>query len=182
MPSPIAAAVQRSWWVFLLYGLAAVVFGLLTLVRPGLTVIVLTITFGALSLVDGVVSLLGLARGDHALPRGMLVLYALVSIVFGVLALWQPAEMAAAMVWVLGVWLVVAGIARIVFAVQVRKQIEGEWLLALSGVLAIVLGVLFFVNPAAGLVTIALWIGAGALLYGVLQVVVALRLRRLARR
>jgi uncharacterized membrane protein HdeD (DUF308 family) len=63
----------------------------------------------------------------------------------------------------------------------VRKEIEGEWLIALSGVLAIALGVMFFVHPAAGLVTVALWIGVVALVYGVLQIIAGFRLRKLAK-
>ena len=75
-------------------------------------------------------------------------------------------------------WLLVAGIARIVFAIEVRKLVRGEWLLALSGVLAIALGVLFFARPDIGLAAMAVWVAVGALLYGVLQLVVALRMRR----
>ncbi|MCY7312398.1 MAG: DUF308 domain-containing protein [Pseudoxanthomonas sp.] len=64
----------------------------------------------------------------------------------------------------------------------IRKVVEGEWLLALSGLLAIALGVWFFVNPNVGVATIAIWIGVGALLYGALQIFVALRLRKLQKR
>ena len=79
----------------------------------------------------------------------------------------------------LALWLVLAGFARVIFAVLIRKVVEGEWLLALSGLLAIALGVLFFVNPNIGVITIAVWVGVGALLYGALQIFVALRLRKL---
>ena len=78
----------------------------------------------------------------------------------------------------LSFWLIVAGVFRIVFAIRVRKEIVGEWLIALSGVLAIVLGVVFLRNPAIGLFTTAIWIGAGALAYGVLQVFAGFRFRK----
>ncbi len=107
--------------------------------------------------------------------------YAVVSLGFGFAALVWPQEMATAMLWVLAIWLIVAGIARIVFAIQVRKLVEGEWLLALSGVLAIALGILFFAHPGVGLVTVAIWVALGALIYGALQVAVALRLRKRSR-
>ena len=174
--------IQRSWWVFLLYGLLAIAFGAATLAWPGLSVLALVMAFGVLAVADGAVSLLSVVRRDLALPRWLLVLYALVSLGFGLLALLRPEAMATAMLWVLATWLLVAGIARIVFAIQVRKLVRGEWLLALSGVLAIVLGVLFFARPDVGLLTMAVWVAIGALLYGVLQVLVALRMRRFSQR
>lgn len=174
--------IQRSWWVFLLYGLLAITFGAATLAWPGLSVLALVMAFGVLAVADGAVSLLSVVRRDLALPRWLLVLYALVSLGFGLLALLRPEAMATAMLWVLATWLLVAGIARIVFAIQVRKLVRGEWLLALSGALAIALGVLFFARPDVGLLTMAVWVAIGALLYGVLQVVVALRMRRFSQR
>ncbi len=171
--------VSRGWWVFLLYGALALVFGIATLLWPGRSVLALVLAFGVLSLADGIVSLLSIFRKDIALPNWLLVLYALVSIGFGVLAITQPVQMAEAMLWLLAIWLIIAGIARIVFAIQVRKLINGEWLLALSGLLAILLGVLFLARPGIGLITIAVWIAAGALIYGILQLIVAFRLKRL---
>jgi len=171
--------VSRGWWVFLLYGVLALVFGIATLLWPDRSVLALVLTFGVLSLADGIVSLLSIFRKDIALPNWLLILYAVVSIGFGILAISQPAQMAEAMLWLLAIWLIIAGVARIVFAIQVRKLINGEWLLALSGLLAILLGVLFLARPGIGLITIAVWIAVGALLYGVLQLIVAFRLRRL---
>ncbi|QDW66781.1 HdeD family acid-resistance protein [Luteimonas granuli] len=170
--------IQRSWWIFLMFGILAIVFGVATLFRPDLSVMAMVLAFGVLAVADGIVSLLSAVRRDLALPRWLLVLYALASLGFGALALLRPAEMATAMLWLLAAWLLVAGVARIVFAIQVRKLVRGEWLLALSGVLAIALGVLFFARPDLGLMTMAVWIAIGALLYGVLQVAVALRMRR----
>ena len=85
------------------------------------------------------------------------------------------------LLYFLAAWLVVGGIYRIVYALRVRKQIQGEWLLILSGLLAVVLGFMFAANPLSGLVVTSLWIGALALVYGVLQVIVAFRLRTLGK-
>lgn len=177
MGSHLQTAIQRSWWVFLLYGLLGVAFGVLLLVWPERSVVALVMTFGILSLADGLVSLLSVFRKDIALPNWLLLVYALASIGFGLLALFRPLEMATAMLWLLALWLILAGIARIVFAIQVRKLVRGEWLLALSGALAIALGILFFANPGMGLVAVTVWIAIGALLYGALQLVVAFRIR-----
>ncbi|TWH99129.1 uncharacterized membrane protein HdeD (DUF308 family) [Luteimonas cucumeris] len=170
--------VSRSWWVFLVYGIVAVLCGIVMFLWPGKTVLALVWTFGVLSLADGVVSLVSAMRRSVALPGWLLVLYGLISIAFGVLAIMQPQAMASALLWVLALWLVIAGLARIVFAIQVRKIVQGEWLLALSGLLAIALGVLFFARPGVGLVTIALWAAIGAIAYGLVQIVAGFRLRR----
>ena len=85
---------------------------------------------------------------------------------------------ATVLVWLLAIWLVVAGIARIVFAVQMRRLVEGNWLLALSGILALLLGLLFIARPNIGVATLAVWLGIGALLYGALQVALAFSMRR----
>src|SRR5699024_11273931 len=92
-----------------------------------------------------------------------------------------PVQLATAMLWVIALWLILAGIARIVFAIQVRKLIRGEWLLALSGVLALALGILFLARPDIGLVAISVWVGIGALFYGALQILVGMRMRSRAR-
>ena len=173
------SSVTRSWWVFLLYGIVAIAFGLAALIWQSQTLIALIMGFGLLSLADGVVSLLSIFRKDVALPNWILALYGLISIGFGVWAVMRPEQFGTALLWVLALWLVLAGFARVIFAVLIRKVVEGEWLLALSGLLAIALGVLFFVNPNNGVITIALWVGVGALLYGALQIFIALRLRKL---
>ena len=173
------SSVTRSWWVFLLYGIVAIAFGLAALIWQSQTLLALIMGFGLLSLADGVVSLLSIFRKDVALPNWILALYGLISIGFGVWAVMRPEQFGTALLWVLALWLVLAGFARVIFAVLIRKVVEGEWLLALSGLLAIALGVLFFVNPNVGVITIALWVGVGALLYGALQIFVALRLRKL---
>lgn len=74
---------------------------------------------------------------------------------------------------------IIAGIYRILLEIRIRKEVKGEWMIALSGVLAIVLGGLFFARPGAGLLTLVIWIAALALLYGALQVFVGLKLRGL---
>jgi len=173
--------VTRSWWVFLLFGLVAIAFGIASLAWPGKSILALVLTFGVLALADGLVSLLSVFRKDIALPNWLLLLYAAVSIAFGVLAILRPVEMGEALLWLVALWLIVAGFARVVFAILVRKVVNGEWLLALSGLLAIVLGVLFLVRPGVGMLTIAIWIAVGAILYGLLQIAVALRLRKLQR-
>ncbi|WP_313317361.1 HdeD family acid-resistance protein [Stenotrophomonas sp.] len=169
----------RNWWVVLLFGLLAIVFGVLTLISPVRTAAMLAVWLGVMAIVEGVVALVAAFSGSAPVSRGWAVFYALVSIAFGVLAVINPLVTASVLLLFLAAWLVVGGIYRIIFAIRVRKQIRGEWMLVLSGLLAVVLGVMFALNPLSGLIVTSLWIGALALVYGVLQVVAAFRLRAL---
>lgn len=178
--TPVLSAIARSWWVLLLYGLAGLAFGVLAISNPVAAAIALAWTAGIMALVEGAVSLLALFDKDAGISRGWLALYAISSLLFGALAVTNTASMASALVLLLAAWLVVAGILRIVFAIRVRKVIVGEWLLVASGLLAILLGVLFAMHPLAGIVASALWIGVGALVYGAFQVFAALKLRKFA--
>ncbi|MFL0348313.1 HdeD family acid-resistance protein [Stenotrophomonas lactitubi] len=177
--SPLLSAVGRSWWILLLYGLVALGFGIIAIGWPMSAAIALAWTLGVMAIVESVISLLALITGASGASRGWLLLYVVASLGFGILAVINPLATASVLVLFLAAWLLVAGIYRIVFAIRVRKQIQGEWLLILSGVLAIVLGLLFAANPYAGVAVTTLWIGIGSLLYGVLQVLVAFKLRKL---
>ena len=170
----------RNWWVVVVYGVIAILFGLYALIAPGASILALTWAFGVMALAEGVISVLALFDRSVDISRGWLVLYAIASIVFGLAAIAQPLAVAGAMLLLLAAWLIVGGIYRIVFAIRVRKLIENEWLLILSGALAVLLGVFFAAYPVAGLLAVVFWVGAGALVYGVLQVAVGFRLRKLA--
>lgn len=177
--SPLLSAIGRSWWILLLYGLVAVGFGIVAIGWPLSAATALAWILGVMAIVEGVISLFALITGGSGASRGWLLVYAIASLGFGVLAVINPLATASVLVLFLAAWLLVAGIYRIVFAIRVRRHLRGEWLLVLSGVLAVVLGLLFAANPYAGVAVTTLWIGILTLMYGVLQVVVALRLRAL---
>lgn len=178
MQAGTAEEVRRSWWVSVLFGLIGIAFGLLTLAKPFQALVAMAWAFGILALADGIASLLALFDKRVAIPKLWLLFYAVASIAFGLIAISNPKATAGILFLMLAIWLIIAGVFRVIFAIRVRKEIVGEWLIALSGVLAIVLGVLFLRNPAIGLFTTALWIGAGALVYGVLQVFAGFRFRK----
>ena len=171
--------IQRSWWVLALYGVISILFGIGALIWPLTTALALAWAFGVMALAEGVLSLLALFDKNTPISKGWLALYALASIAFGIVAVIFPGAVAGVLLLFLAAWLVVGGIYRIMFAVRVRKQIQGEWWIGLSGLLSIVLGVLFFAYPAAGLVSVTVWIGAFVLIYGVFQVMAALKLRKM---
>lgn len=171
--------VGRSWWVLLLYGILGVFFGLFALARPLSAAAALVWAIGVLALAEGIVSLFAVFRDNLAVSKGWAIFYALMSIAFGVIAITNPVAAAGGLLLFLAAWLIVAGVYRIIFAIRVRQEIKGEWLIALSGVLSILLGVLFLASPLTGVVITAWWIGAGALIYGILQIVAAFKLRTL---
>lgn len=173
--------IARKWWLLVLFGVVSIVFGCMALFAPMSTVVAMAWAIGVMAIVEGLSSVVALFGKDSAGSRWLLVLYALVSLVFGALAVVNPAATAAVLLILLAAWLLAAGVFRIVLAVRVRKLIQGEWLIALSGTLAIFLAGLFVFFPAAGLLTVAIWIGAIALLYGVLQVWAGFRLRKFAK-
>ena len=180
MAQEFGKAMGRSWWVLLLFGIVSVAFGLMAMMRPFETAAAMTWVFGIYALAEAVVGIFALFDKDNGMSKGWLIFYILVSIGFGVLAIMNPVSMAGSILFVLAIWLIIAGIFRIVWAIRVRKVIDNEWLLILSGVLLILLGVLFAVFPLAGLFTLTIWIGAAALVYGAFQIFAAFKLRKLA--
>lgn len=174
--------VGQSSWIFFLYGIISILFGIGAMMYPLGTAVSLAWAAGIVSLAEGVVSVFALFRKDVAVSKGWIVFYAVASLLFGAVAVSQPVQMAGVLLLMLSAWLIVAGIFRIVFAIRVRHEIEGDWLVGLSGVLAIVLGVLLFMYPIAGQLTVTIWIGAFALVYGVIEIVAGVRLHRLNRR
>jgi uncharacterized membrane protein HdeD (DUF308 family) len=177
--SAVLHRLGRNWWVFVLYGAIAIVFGAFAMIRPLAAAFALAWACGVMALAEAVITVFALFDRNVDVSRGWLMIYALASLAFGLLAVINPLATAGALLMLLAAWLLVGGIYRIVFAIRVRKAIEGEWLIALSGVLAIVLGVLFMLSPLAGLLVTTIWIGAAALVYGVLQIIAGFRLRRL---
>jgi len=175
----IFSSLGRSWWVLLLYGVLGVLFGLIAVTRPVAAAAALAWALGVMALAEGLVSLLALFDKQVAISKGWLALYAVVSILFGLLTVFNPIKTAGILLLFLAAWLIVAGVYRIVFAIRIRKEITGEWLIALSGLLAIALGVLYILNPVGGLAVTTIWIGAAAIVYGVLQIIAAFKVRRL---
>lgn len=175
----IRGTVGRSWWVILLFGLFSLLFGVMALVNPVSTGASLTWAIGVLALAEGILGIIGAFRKDAGVSRGWMIFYAAISIIFGLMAMANPLSMAASIAMVMGVWFVISGVMRIIFAIRVRKEIDHEWMLILSGLLGVIVGVMLLMAPVAGVVVGTIWIGIGALIYGVLQIWAAFQVRKL---
>lgn len=170
------------WWTFALRGILLIAFGLLALFWPGMTLAVLILLFGVFALADGVFALwLAFSEGAKGV-RGWLVALSILAIGTGIVALLWPGLTAVALLFVVAAWALVRGAFEIVSAIRLRREIEHEWLLALSGAVLMLLGALLFLFPAAGLLSVIWFLGAFALVAGILLFVGALRVRRLPER
>jgi uncharacterized membrane protein HdeD (DUF308 family) len=168
----------KNWWALAIRGLAAVVFGVLALFWPPTAFVALVLVFGAYAIVDGIFNLVAAIRAPQTGRRwGPLVFEGIVSLIVGVITLFWPRLSAFALVMFIAAWSIVTGIAEVVAAIRLRKHIRGEWLLALSGILSLALGVLLFLAPAAGALVLTIWIGAYAVVFGAVMVGLSLSLR-----
>jgi uncharacterized membrane protein HdeD (DUF308 family) len=175
-----ADTLSRNWWSVLLRGLAAIIFGILTFLAPALSLATLVLLFGAYAIADGVFAIVAAVRRRRDADRwGMLLVEGIASIVIGLITLAMPGITTLVLLFIIAAWALVTGVLEIAAAIQLRRTISGEWMLALSGVLSIAFGVVLMVFPAAGAVALVLWIGAYALLFGVVLTMLAFRLRGL---
>ena len=167
-----------SWWVLALRGLVAILFGLATLFWPGLILTVLIVFFGAYALVDGILAIIAAFRSSgRGMRRPLLLIEGVLGILFGILALFWPGLTALALLYIVAFWVILSGIARIVMAVMLRREIENEWSIALSGVLSVILGMVLLVLPGAGLLAYTWLIGILALAVGITLIYYAFRVR-----
>jgi uncharacterized membrane protein HdeD (DUF308 family) len=169
----------RNWWMFVLRGVLAILFGIGTLAWPGITIVVLVLMYGAFSFADGVANLAVAANGPAGRCRWSHVGLGLLGIGVGVVTFFWPQITAIALLYVIAAWALAHGVLEIIAAFEMRKAIQGEWLLALSGLASIVFAILLIAFPGQGAVVIVYWIGAGAILLGVLLVALGLRLKGL---
>jgi uncharacterized membrane protein HdeD (DUF308 family) len=168
---------SRNWWAVSLRGLAGIVFGIITFFAPGISLTALVLLFGAYALVDGVLAIVSAVRRRGADRWWLLLLEGLVGIGAGVITFLWPGITALALLYVIAAWALITGAFEIAAAIRLRKAITGEWLLALSGILSIALGVLLILFPGPGALAVTIWIGAFAFVFGALLFVLGLRLR-----
>jgi uncharacterized membrane protein HdeD (DUF308 family) len=174
----MAVVLATRWWTLTIRGVAAILFGILTFLFPGSSLFALVILFGAYALVDGIFNLVLAMRQFQGRSRwGWLIFEGIVSILAGLAAFAWPAITAIALLSLIAAWAIITGVAEIIAAIRLRKQIKGEWMLALAGILSITFGVLMLLFPAAGALAVVYWIGAYAIVFGGLLVGLSLRLR-----
>ena len=168
-------SLARNWWALALRGLVAVLFGLLTLFLPGITLVTLVLLFGAYALVDGIFNVIAFFR--VASHHWALLIEGLLGIIAGILTFSWPAITAIVLLYVIAFWAIFTGVFEVIAGIRLRKVITNEWLLLLVGVLSFLFGVLILFALGVGALAIVLWIGAYAFIFGVFLLALAFRLR-----
>ncbi len=171
---------KRHWWVPVLRGIAAVLFGIMAFVYPGLTVAVLVLLFGAWILVDGVFRVIG-AIGHRASDKewGFDLIIGIMGIIIGFLTFHAPRITALALIIYIAAWALMIGATEIALAIKLRREIKGEWFLILMGLLSIAFAVMLLWNPLPGALALVWLIGSYAIAFGILAIILGFRLRSL---
>ncbi|MEV7964556.1 HdeD family acid-resistance protein [Sphaerisporangium sp. NPDC088356] len=180
----VRAEVGRHWWVLAVRGACAILFGILAIVWPLITLLTLVILFGAFAIVSGVFTLIGAFRGDHPGDSKIwMIVSGVVGVLAGIVAWVWPGITALALLLLIAAYAVVIGVVEIVAAFRRRKATgETDWMYALSGVLAVIFGILLFVWPASGALALTWLIGIFAIVYGASLVYLAVRDRGVGHR
>ena len=183
LASPMLDALNRNWGWVALRGAVAVLFGIFAFLWPGKTLSAVVLVFGAYAFADGILSLVAAFKvRDQGRPFWSLVIVGLLGIAAGAAALFWPGMTALLLVTFIGAWALVMGIFEIIAAIRLRKEIQGEWLLVLSGVLSVLFGLAVLLQPGAGALALIWVIGAYAFFFGILLLVLAFKLKGLGGR
>jgi uncharacterized membrane protein HdeD (DUF308 family) len=170
----------RKWWVLLINGIGAIIFGLMAFAWPGITLLTLVILYGIYCVVDGVTALMEASVSDQqGKAWGRMRFVGILSIAVGVGAFIWPGITTAALLIIIAIWAIVRGALEIIAAIELRNVIHNEWLLIVAGVMSILFGVALLVRPATGALAMVWLIGAFAIAHGLLRVALAFKLRSL---
>jgi uncharacterized membrane protein HdeD (DUF308 family) len=170
--------VARDWWVFAIRGIAALIFGVLAFIWPETTLTVLVFLFGAYVLVDGASLIVALVRGDaiarrHAWAVGIM---GVLGIVAGVVTFAAPGLTAMSLLYLVAFWAIAMGTFQVIGAIVLRRELEGEFWMALGGIASVVFGALLVAFPSDGLITLVWLVGLWAVVFGASSLGLASRL------
>ena len=172
--------ISRNWWMFALRGVVAIIFGVVAFAQPEQALQALVLVFGAYALVDGIFAMFaGIASYRYFERWWAVLLEGVAGVVIGLLTFFWPNITALVLVYFIAAWALITGIFEIVAAIQLRRVITGERMLILGGLVSILFGVLLFVFPAAGAVSVIWMIGIYAIVFGISLIIFAFRVRSL---
>ena len=176
----LATILARSWWVLLLRGLFAIAFGVVAWLQPGISLAALVLLFGVYSLADGVLGVFTAIGGRKENDDWwVLLLGGLVGIGVGVLTFVAPDVTTLALLFYIAIWAIATGVLQFVAAIRLRKEIQGEFLLMLGGLASVAFGIVLMARPGVGALSLVWLIATYAVVFGVILVILAFRVRRL---
>ena len=170
----------RNWWAVGLRGLAALIFGILALIFPGGALIVLIACFGAYALIDGILAIYLAIRGRESNRNwGWLLVEGIAGVLIGILTFRWPGVTGLVLLAFIAAWAIITGIMEIFQAIELRRVINNEWLLILSGAASIIFGLILIIFPRTGALAMIIVIGIYAIIFGIVLLVLAWRLRQM---
>jgi uncharacterized membrane protein HdeD (DUF308 family) len=173
----VLGVARRYWWVFILRGVLAILFGIAAWVWPGLTIGTLVIVFGIYAIIDGILAIraaIVAGEGGRWLP---FLLVGLAGIGFGIVSILWPGLTATTVLYLIATWAIIVGIFQAIAAIQARREIDNEWFLVITGIGAVIWGILVWIFPGGGALAIIWTIGVFAIIFGALLIAFGLRLR-----
>ncbi len=171
-------ALADNWWLILLRGIAAIVFGVLAMAWPGVTLVTLVVLYGIFVLADGAFAVLAAIRGSEYASSWWLAIVGLLGIAAGIITLLWPGITGLVLLFCIAIWAIATGILQIVGAIAMRNELDDTWLLVATGALSVLFGALLIARPGAGALALVLVIACYAIIYGILLCLLALRLRK----
>jgi len=168
------------WWLTILRGIVAILFGIAVLARPGLTVGLLLLLFGAFALASGVLAMISsVSLAVHHKRWWAMMVEGIIGVIVGLITFYMPVVTALFAVILIAIWAILIGVFQFIAAITRFGPAAHGWLVAIAGLLSVVLGVLLFAYPGVGLLLIIWFLGIYALVFGVDQIVLGFQLRHL---
>jgi uncharacterized membrane protein HdeD (DUF308 family) len=174
---PLLHSLAQNWWVFLLRGILAIVVGVLAFVWPGITLISLVLLFGIYAAADGILALASAVTGHTPMPRWWLAIVGIAGLAAAFMAFTRPDLTLAVLLIVIAAWAIVFGIMEVIGAIQLRKEIDNEWFLILSGIAAVIFGLILLFRPGLGTLALIFAFGTFAIIEGLLLIGFSIRMK-----
>lgn len=168
-----------NWWLVGLRGLSAVLFGIVAILWPALTLGILIIIFGLYVIVDGIFTIvLGIGGRKYHSNSWWMIFEGLIRIAVGVIAVVWPGLTSISLVILIAIWAIITGIIGIILAIRLRKEIKNELLMGMSSALSVLLGIILIAQPNVGALAVVFLIGFYAILFGILLIIFAFQMQK----
>lgn len=161
--------IQKKWWLLLIRGILAVIFGIIALASPGMVLITLMFYFGFVAVFSGIFLVIeGIAVKDG--DRGIHIVEGILSVLFGIIFIAMPGFVISFVMYFIAFWAITGGIMQIIYAIKLRKEINNEWMAIFNGVITLIFGILVLTNIIAGASALVMIFGIFALISGFLLI------------
>lgn len=175
--APQLHELAQNWWVFLLRGIVAIAIGIVAFVWPGITLVSLVLLFGIYAAADGILAIASAITGHTPLPRWWLALVGIAGLAAAFMAFTRPGLTTAVLLLVIAAWAIAVGTMQVIGAILLRKEIDNEWFLGLSGLCSIIFGAILLFRPGLGALALLFTLGTFAVIEGLLLIAFSIRLK-----